>query len=115
MALNITRQVAAMQRMTVKELQRKYAEVFGEACRSSHKQALIKRIAWRPQANTEGDLSERARRRAAVLANDADLRMQAPRRHGQQVRSTITRSHDSRIPMPGTILSRKYRVSPNVG
>ena len=104
MALNITREVAAMQRTTVKELQRKYEEVFGEACRSNHKQALIKRIAWRLQANEEGDLSERARRRAAELANDADLRMQAP-----PWQATIARSHDSRIPMPGTILSREYK------
>ena len=80
MTLNITNEVAAMQRTTVKELQRKYEDVFGEACRGSHKQSLIKRIAWRLQANEEGDLSERARRRAAELANDADLRMQAPPR-----------------------------------
>ena len=30
-------------------------------------------------ANVEGGLSERARRRAAELANDADLRIRAPR------------------------------------
>ena len=98
--MNITREVAVMQRMTVRELQRKYAEVFGEECRSKHKQSLIKRIAWRLQANAEGDLSERARRRAAELANDADLRMKAP---------AISRSHDSRIPKPGTVLTRKYK------
>ena len=109
MALNITKEVAAMQRMTVKELQRKYEEVFGEECRGNHKQALIKRIAWRLQANAEGDLSERARRRAAELANDADLRMQAPPRHGQKGHASSARSHDSRIPMPGTVLSRKYK------
>ncbi len=104
MTLNITKEVAAMQRTTVKELQRKYEEVFGEACRANHKQSLIKRIAWRLQAHEEGDLSERARRRAAELANDADLRMQAPPRQ-----ATIARSHDSRIPMPGAVLSRKYK------
>ena len=34
---------------------------------------LNKRIVWRLQALAEGDLSERARRRAAELARDADL------------------------------------------
>ena len=58
MTLNITKEVAAMQRTTVKELRRKYEQVFGEACRSNHKQSLIKRIAWRLQANEEGDMSE---------------------------------------------------------
>lgn len=78
MALNIRREVSAMQRMTVKQLRERYKDVFGEACRSNHKQWLVKRIAWRLQANDEGDLSERALRRAAELANDADLRMKAP-------------------------------------
>ena len=107
MALNITKEVAALRRMTVRELKRKYEGVFGEPCRSKHKQALIKRIAWRLQANEEGDLSERARRRAAELANDADLRMRAPARHGQ--RGPSARSHDSRIPKPGAVLTRKYK------
>jgi hypothetical protein len=100
MALNITKEVAALQRMTVRELQRKFAKVFGEECRTKHKQSLIKRIAWRLQANAEGDLSERARRRAAELANDADLRMKAP---------ANSRPHDSRIPKPGTMLTREYK------
>jgi hypothetical protein len=34
---------------------------------------LIRRIAWRLQANSEGGLSDRARARAAELVNDAAL------------------------------------------
>lgn len=44
--------------------------------RSHHKQFLFRRIAWRIQALAEGGLSERARRRALEIANDADLRIQ---------------------------------------
>src|SRR6476646_10771576 len=79
MELNIDKEVAVMQRMTVNALQQKFAEVFGEQTRGRHKQWLIKRIAWRMQANEEGGLSERALRRAMELANDADLRLTAPR------------------------------------
>ena len=50
MALNVTKDVSAMQRMTVKELRRKFAEVFGDETRSGNKAWLIKRIAWRMQA-----------------------------------------------------------------
>ncbi len=46
--------------------------------RSRHKDFLWKRIAWRLQANEEGDLSERAKRRAAELANDSDIRVRVP-------------------------------------
>ena len=39
---------------------------------SRYKMQLIRKIAWRMQALVEGDLSERARRRAEDLANDDD-------------------------------------------
>ncbi len=71
--------VQGLTRMTVGELRDKYLEVFGEETRSYHREFLCKRIAWRIQALAEGDLSERARRRAEELANDADLRTRAPR------------------------------------
>jgi hypothetical protein len=116
MALNIGKEVSAMQRMTFAELREKYEEVFNEACRSHHKQWIVRRVAWRMQANEEGDLSERARKRAAELANDADLRMKAPPQKkrnadqgGRKVEATMTRSHDKRIPMPGTLLTREYK------
>ncbi len=64
MGMSIAKEVAAMQRMTVAELRAKYAEVFGEETRCRHKDYLLRRIAWRLQANAEGGLSERARRRA---------------------------------------------------
>jgi len=76
--LNIAREVAALKRMTVKELRGRYVEVFGEATRTGNKDWLWKRIAWRMQANAEGGLTERARRRAEELADDADLRLRRP-------------------------------------
>src|SRR3972149_11157512 len=79
MPLNITQEVAAMRRMTTPELRAKWREVFGQESRSGHKEYLIKRIAWRLQALAEGDLSERARRRAEELAHDAEVRVTAPR------------------------------------
>ena len=93
MSLNIAKEVAALGRMTVKQLRARYAEVFGEECRSRHKQLLVKRIAWRLQALTGGDLSERARMRAAELANDADLRLHAPTPRGGGVSAFPANNH----------------------
>jgi hypothetical protein len=73
--------IGVPERMTVTELRRRYAEVFGEETRSYHKAYPVRRIAWREQANAEGDLAERARRlreRALEIADDADLRLRAP-------------------------------------
>ena len=111
MHLNLAREVAAWQRLTVKDLRSKYAEVFGEEAATNHKGWLVKRLAWRVQALAEGDLGERARRRAAELANDADLRLSPPRRHqtdsGQ--RTTTSTPCDPRLPPPGTMITRKYK------
>ena len=77
------KEIEALSRMTVGQLRQKYLEVFGEESRSNHKQFLFRRIAWRIQALAEGGLSERARRRALEIANDADLRIRAPRKKPQ--------------------------------
>lgn len=79
MALNIAKEIAALKNMTVGQLRARYEEVFGEATQAGNKDFLFKRIVWRLQSLAEGDLSERARRRAEFLARDADLRTTAPR------------------------------------
>ena len=79
MQLNILNEVAALQRLTVGQLRQRFAELFGEATPASNRTWLIKRIAWRLQALAEGDLSERARKRAAELANDAGIRLYPPK------------------------------------
>src|SRR5262249_48008911 len=75
----LARQIALLGRMTVKELREKYAEAFGTTTHAANKDGLARRIAWRLQERAEGGLSERARRRAAELADDADLRVTPPR------------------------------------
>ncbi len=79
MSPDIDREVAAMHQMSIGELREKYERVFGETTTTRHAECLIRRIAWRLQANILGGLSERARVRAAELAAEADLRMTAPK------------------------------------
>jgi len=77
--MNVGKEIAVLKHMTVAELRARYAEVFGEETRSRHRDYLVKRITWRLQSLAEGDLSERARTRAAKMGSDADMRMSAPR------------------------------------
>src|SRR5436309_7197009 len=73
-------EIESLRKLKTKALQARYRELFGEESRSSNCAYLFRRIAWRLQAKAEGDLSERARKRAAELADDTDLRLRAPRR-----------------------------------
>src|SRR6516165_4838366 len=107
MHVNVAKEVAALEAMTVAELRVRYSQVFGEETRVGHKTWLVRRIAWRLQALAEGDLSERARRRAAELANDADLRLLPPRSAPAVPMSKPSRANrhgfDPRVPPPGQI------------
>ena len=84
----------------------KYLEVFRQESLSNNKPFLVRRIAWRLQANAEGDLSERARQRATVLAEDADLRIRAPQSFLKQLSGG---NRDPRLPAVGTRLTRQFR------
>jgi Protein of unknown function (DUF2924) len=114
--LNVGKELAALQRLSVKELRDRYAEVFGEGTNANNRAWLIKRIAWRLQALAEGDLSERARRRATELANDADLRLSPPKikpvateATGRTTTGILADKSDDRLPLPGTIITREYK------
>ncbi len=104
--MNVEQDLAALQEMTTDELRDRYAEIFGEEPRSRHKAYLIRKVAWRIQANAEGDLSERARRRAAELAVDAEVRTTPPRGRSDantikdRTSTKVAVSRDPRLPHP---------------
>jgi hypothetical protein len=114
MVVSVGKELAAIDGMTAAELREKCAEVFGDATTAGNKDWLRKRIAWRIQALAEGDLSQRARERAAALVNDADVRVAAPRVTKQVIavgpNQRVTALHQGqRLPPPGSIITREYK------
>ena len=113
----ILEEVENLRRASVARLCEKYREVFQQEARSRHRAHLFRKIAWRLQALAEGDLSERARRRAQEIARDADLRIIAPRdfftvggeRIGAVFGDRSKRKQDPRLPMVGTVLRRHWK------
>lgn len=119
--MTITQEVARLEVMPMRDLKERYTEVFGEACRSGNRRFLVRRIAWRLQAIREGGLSERALKRAAELADDADMRVRPPK--GAIVEPAASRgasrparadvapitARDPRLPRAGTVLKRSYK------
>jgi mannitol-1-phosphate/altronate dehydrogenase len=103
----ITDEMERLARMPVQQLRARYREVYGEDSSSGH---LVRRIAWRLQVLAQGDLTERAERRAREIANDADLKTQVPRVWaGSAGASVPTSRRDRRLPVAGTVLCRRYR------
>src|SRR4051812_720002 len=113
--MNIASEVAALERLPIRELRERYVEAFGEQTPSGNKVWIVRRLAWRLQSRALGGLSERARRRAEELADEADLRTVPPKT--AQTKAAPERTHtqtlplqpDNRLPPPGTVLTRKYK------
>jgi len=109
----VTRTIDYLRNTKVVSLKIKYRDLFGEESRSSNKQYLFRRIAWRLQANAEGDLSERARHRAAEIADDRDFRVRAPKEFLERPNSPSENNDrtglpkDGRLPAPGSLLTRR--------
>jgi hypothetical protein len=95
------REIDALRHQTVGQLRVKYLEVFKQESRSNNQQFLVRRVAWRMQANAEGGLSERARQRAVLVAEETDLRIRAP----QSILKELAQGNrDPRLPAVGTCL-----------
>jgi hypothetical protein len=108
--------IAALGHMSLAELRHRYAELFGAPAGCVHKPHLVRRLAWRLQALAEGDLRARARQRASELADEADLRLTAPRPAAADTATqaalraaAAAGTADERLPRPGTVLTRKYK------
>jgi hypothetical protein len=114
--LNVGKEVAALERLTVGELRERYAELFQETTRDCNRKWLVRRIVWRMQSLEGGGLSDRAREQAHELASTSDLRVTAPRTpqpsSDAPERTTTTAcrlASGSRLPLPGTLITRQYK------
>lgn len=93
MTEEVLARIGHLEHMTPAGLREVYREVFGEPSRSNNRRWLSRRIAWRLQAQAEGGLTERAKRRAEELARDADVRS---RPRGARARRTSTSAPTTR-------------------
>ena len=104
--------IEQLNHLNLAQLRVRYREVFGEEARTGHRLHLVRRIAWRLQVQAQGDLSERARRRALEIAEDADLKTQVPAHWKGRAPSLPRQSRkpdQSRIPPAGSLLQRVYQ------
>ncbi len=95
------------------ELKAFHLETFGKPTSSRHRVWLVRHIAWRLQADAEGDLTERALRRAAELSEGRNLRERRPPQR-RVVESSATKvvalppRHGVHL-VPGTVLEREWK------
>ena len=103
----VEQEIADLRALTVRELQDKYAALFGRETPSHNRRYLFKKLAWKLQELREGGLDEATRHKAAELARDAQLR---PRKDYPVPELEPQQGHprDARLPAPGTVLRKEH-------
>ena len=115
-------QLAALETMNVPALAEKSRELYGEPTRSRNRAYLKKRLAWRIEANFQGDLSQGAIARIQQLGDQLPARWQ--KRLAQPVNEAAaasdaatmpevpiivaTEPRDPRVPPVGTVIRRVF-------
>jgi len=116
-------QLAALETMNVPALAEKYRELYGEPTRSRNRAYLKKRLAWRIEANFQGDLSQGAIARIQQLGDQLPERWQmrlgqpasepaatgdAATKLDAALSTTTTEPRDPRVPPVGTVVRRVF-------
>src|SRR5712691_9768813 len=111
MQSTITARIHALQQMTTAQLREEWRRVMGEEPRSYHRTWLWRRLAWAIQAREYGGLSAMAQQRLKELLPQAETWMPLGKRGLQDADTPlpVPRNRDTRLPAPGTVLTRKYR------
>lgn len=114
--VEVSREVIALEALTLPQLRGKHLELFGSESRTKNKAFLKKKLAWRIQERTEGGLSAEARTRIAELAPAQLPARTEPKRQPAKAAATPAAtplspksSRDARLPVVGTVLQREYQ------
>ncbi len=115
---NIHVAIGRLAKMTIPQLQQCHVELFGEASHTPHRQYLFRKIAWELQAREEGRLPEETRQYAIGIAREAKLGVRVAQNASRLLSgvaldrtatTSVTQTHDSRLPMPGSVIVKEFK------
>jgi hypothetical protein len=109
MDASIENELRRLQRAAITQVTARFTELFGHEPGSTHRNHLVRRIAWKLQADKLGDISAEAVARAAELAHAVQLSGSTGGARARRIRRTKHNQSDPRLPVPGTELGREYR------
>lgn len=110
--------ISDLPRLSARQLQAAHQEMFGAKHPIANCQYLRRKIAWHLQAAKEGGLPESVRQYAFAIARGAELRVRIAenlsRRQAaipleQSVTTAMVQTRDARLPMPGSLIVKKYK------
>ncbi len=113
---SVTRQLAAIQEMSVGQLRELYREVFGVPTRSRNRDYIRKKVAYGIQEQAAGGLSEKAQAKIAELIPGSPVRHRPARKRAPKAAAPKPKSasrsqaasRDQRLPAVGTVITREH-------
>jgi len=110
--------VQTVSKLDAAALHKLHRDLFGSDLPMPNAEHLRRKIVWHVQAQAEGGLPEAARQRALAIARNSKLRVRdawngrrgqtaSPAQHA--VTTGISPTHDSRLPMPGSLLVKDFK------
>ncbi len=112
-------QIGDLPKMNASQLQAVHRQLFGAEHPVANCQHLRRKIAWHLQAAKAGGLPESIRQYAIAVARGTELRVRisenASRRQAglpleQTATTTVIQTQDARLPMPGSLIVKKYKT-----
>lgn len=100
--------------LSIAELRDDFATVLGYKTTSRSRTFLIRKILWGRQMLKEGDICQKAKKRALEIADERNLlaRSCKSRKRSSKSKSKTVDfpySRDPRLPIPGAIVTRQYQ------
>ncbi len=102
-APNVAVELGKLAKLPTGALREKYTELYGKPVKTGNRQFLLKKVAWKLQADAHGGLSEKAKARAAEIVDATGV--------GTKLATKIkdARPRDPRLPAPGSIITKTWR------
>lgn len=97
------------------ELRERCAVCYGHTPATRNRAHLISKIVWAAQRDAFGDISDAARKKGLVIADDRDVKGRFPKEQGPSSNSTDTSNtiniaYQPKLELlPGTVLHRNYK------
>ena len=110
MDAEVRMQMRSLRKLSTKQLKERFRDVCGETSFSSNHTHLLRRVAWQVQAQASGGLNDRALKRAALLATEANPGFPLPQSFREASQSPAEpQNRDLRLPPVDQMIERSYR------
>jgi len=103
-------EIMALKNAPIKELLRRYKELYGEDIAGTHNRLYLwRKIAYKLQEREQGSLSAKTKNRLKTLIEEYDPINNKALRPNKPAPCMQAITKDKRLPIPGTVFTKEYK------